>query len=278
VTVDRYDGAGPGWARGASLVYEPIAAELVSLAPRPLTSHVVLDAGAGTGVATAPLVRQGAIPIAVDYSHHMLAVDAANRPPSAVADILAMPLATAAVDDAVAAFVLNHLTDPTGALAELQRVVRPGGSILACVYGTASRSAVRDRIDEVAGGAGWEAPNWYRELKASSAPLLGTAAAMEAAAHQTGLANVCVDERAVDVGVTEPEQLVDYRLGQAHFAGWLEAIGPTADAEVRAAAAEAVRPIMEPYRPIVVFLSATVDRNGSASPSSHSASDRPQVF
>jgi hypothetical protein len=58
--------------------------------------------------------------------------------------------------------------------------------------------------------------------------------------------------------VTEPEQLVDYRFGQAQFAAWLDGIGDTRGGEIRRRAADAVRPIMRPYRPIVVFLAALV--------------------
>jgi SAM-dependent methyltransferase len=114
---------GRGWAAGVELVYGPIAAELIALSPHPLADHTVLGAGAGTGAASRawPPAR----PIAMDLSFGMLARDAAARPPGAVADIRALPLAARSVDDAVAAFVLHHLTDPSAGLAELARVTRP---------------------------------------------------------------------------------------------------------------------------------------------------------
>ena len=61
------------------------------------------------------------------------------------------------------------------------------------------------------------------------------------------------------MGFTEPEQLVDYRLGQAPFAGWLSALGPGRTQEVKALLVDAVRPVMTPYQPLVVFLSAVVN-------------------
>ncbi|HEY5025989.1 MAG TPA: hypothetical protein VII76_13520 [Acidimicrobiales bacterium] len=79
---------------------------------------------------------------------------------------------------------------------------------------------------------------------------------MGRAAKAAGLIDVAVEERAVDVGVTEPEQLVEYRFGQAQFTTWLNQIGTQRAAEVRQRAADAARPIMRPYRPTVVFLSA----------------------
>ncbi|HEY3239607.1 MAG TPA: methyltransferase domain-containing protein [Acidimicrobiia bacterium] len=238
------------------LVYRPIAARLVALSPHPLAGRTVLDAGAGTGAASAALAAAGARPVATDLSWDMLAWDAPARPPCAVADICALPVATASVDDTVAAFVLNHLVEPARGLAELIRVTRPGGAVLAAVFSNRSQSDARDRIDEVATKAGWQVPEWYAEMKANAVPLLGSASDMEAAARAAGLDGVAVDEQPVAVGVTEPEQLVTYRFGQAQFAAWLDQLGPQRAGDISRQAADAIRPIMEPYRPIVVFLTA----------------------
>jgi len=258
MTADHYADAGRRWALGAELVYGPIAAELIATSPHPLAGHTVLDAGAGTGAASRALSTQRARLIAMDISFGMLAWNAAARPPSAVADIRALPLAAHCVDDAVAAFVLNHLTDPSAGLAELARVTRPGGAVLATVFSNTSRDPARDRIDAVAQDAGWQIPGWYAELKANAMPILGSAAAMTAAARAAGLIRVTTQERAVDVGVTEPEQLVSYRLGQPLFASWLDRIGSAFAEGLARKAAETIRPIMRPYRPVVVFLAAQV--------------------
>ncbi|MDQ3946953.1 MAG: methyltransferase domain-containing protein, partial [Actinomycetota bacterium] len=208
------------------------------------------------GAASAALAAAGALPVAMDLSRDMLAWEAAARPPCAVADVRALPIAAASVDDTVAAFVLNHLVDPAAGLAELVRVTRPGGAVLASVFSNESQSDVRDRLDEVAMEAGWQIPDWYAEMKVIAAPLLGSASDMEAAARAAGLTDVAVGERPVDVGVTEAEQLVQYRFGQAQFAAWLDEIGAERADDFRRRAADAIRPIMEPYRPVVVFLAA----------------------
>jgi SAM-dependent methyltransferase len=257
VTADRYASAGRRWAHGATLVYGPIAAELVAMSPHPLAGRTVLDAGAGTGVASSALAATGARPVAMDLSFDMLAWNARARPPSVVADIRALPLPAHSVDDAVAAFVLNHLAVPAAGFAELVRVTRPGGAVLAAVFSNASRSQARDRVDAVAQDAGWQVPDWYLELKATATPVLGTANALGAAARAAGLAGMMVEERPADVGVTEPEQLVSYRLSQPLFAGWLDRIGPRRAKDIASRAAAAIEPIMQPYRPIVVFLAAT---------------------
>jgi SAM-dependent methyltransferase len=48
-----------------------------------------------------------------------------------VGDLAMLPLAAASVDAAASAFVLNFLPDPAAGLAEMRRVVRPGG-VVAC--------------------------------------------------------------------------------------------------------------------------------------------------
>ncbi len=257
MTADRYARAGRRWARGATLVYGPIAAELVAMSRHPLAGRTVLDAGAGTGAVSSALAAAGARAVAADLSFGMLAWNARARPPCVVADICALPVAAGCVDDAVAAFVLNHLADPSAGLAELIRATRPAGAVLAAVFSNASRSQARDRVDAVAQEAGWQVPGWYLELKAVTVPILASAAAMGAAAHTAGLTEVVVEERPVDVGVPEPEQLVSYRLGQPLFASRLDRIGPRRATGIASHAADAIRPIMQPYRPIVVFLAAT---------------------
>jgi len=258
--ADHYAHSGRRWAQGAELVYGPIAAELVAMSPHFLMGRTVLDAGAGTGAVSSALNARRARALATDLSPGMLAWNAATRPPSAVADIRALPLADGSVDDTVAAFVLNHLTDPVSGLAELGRVTRPGGAVLAAVFSNDSRSEARDRVDAVARAAGWQVPGWYTELKTTAVPILGSRAGMASAAREAGLARVHVEERPVDVGVTEPGQLVRYRLGHPIFNGWLDTIGTARAAALAAAAEQAVRGDMRPYRPVVVFLSALVPR------------------
>lgn len=256
MSVDHYTGAARRWAQGATIVYGPIARQLLGTTPHELRARVVLDIGAGTGAASCPLVEAGARPVAVDLSFDMLVWHAAQRPPAAIADATRLPLPDDAVDDTVAAFVFNHLIEPAAGLAQAVRVTRRGGALLASVYANASRSEVRDTIDLAARAEGWDVPDWYTQIKQAAAPLLGTAEEMERAAKQAGLVDVSVDERPIEVGVIEPEQLVDYRLGQAPFVDWLDDLGPARADGVRHRLVETIRPIMRPYRPIVVFLSA----------------------
>lgn len=257
--ADHYAGAGEGWARGAARVYGPLAADLVAAVPHPVAGRTVLDAGAGTGLVSDALRAAGARPVALDRSPDMLH----RRPgdlPAVVADLCRVPLRDAAVDDALGAFVLNHLPEPELALRELRRVVRPAGAVLATVYANSFTSPLRDAVDEAAFARGYRYPAWYRRLREEYAPRLGDVDRMAAAARAAGLTPVDVVEYAADLGLDRAEDLVDYRLGQAHCTDWLAALPAARREEVRDAALAAVAPIMQPYRPGVVRLVATVPR------------------
>lgn len=105
---------------------------LLGLIPHEWT---VADLGCGTGNIAellAPLVRHV---IAVDQSAPMIkAAKKRLRGHKNVefvrGDLLALPQEDASVDAATCALVLHHLDDPAGALAEMRRIVRPGGTAL----------------------------------------------------------------------------------------------------------------------------------------------------
>jgi ubiquinone/menaquinone biosynthesis C-methylase UbiE len=255
--VDRYAGAAHGWATGARRVYQPLAVELVSRTPHSLRGRLVLDVGAGTGLGSAELVKAGSHPIALDRSSDMLAWQRSSRPPAVVGDVTRLPLRDGGVDDVLAAFVLNHLDAPAAGLAELARVTRPGGALLATVYSNASHSAARDRVDAAATAHGFVFPDWYLAMKANVTPLLGSAPAMASTVGAAGWRVRDVAERPVDVGVRSAADLVDYRFGQALYASWLAGLTPADRRAVRRAVIDVVSPVMAPYRPIVVLLVAT---------------------
>jgi SAM-dependent methyltransferase len=103
----------------------------------------VLEAGCGVGAQTAHLVAgsPGARIVAVDVSEESLerararvgARVAARVGAAGVefrrADLYELPFGGASFDHVFVCFVLEHLKDPERALAELRRVLRPGGSI-----------------------------------------------------------------------------------------------------------------------------------------------------
>ena len=250
-----YESAAAGWADGAELVYGPLADALLARAPD-VAGRVVLDLGAGTGAVSHRLVAAGAHVVAVDASLPMLAHRAASRPPGVVGDIARLPLLGGAVDGAAAAFVLNHLTDPVGALIEVRRVLCRGGFVVASVFSTADRPAAKAVIEGVMSAAGWQPPGWYRFLKTVDAQL-GSAPLMVTAAESAGLEHIDVVERAVPTGVTDPHEVVRYRLSQPQFAGFVAGLDDTTRRQVVDECVAAVAVTGEAFVPGVVFLAAS---------------------
>lgn len=88
----------------------------------------VLDLACGTGDFCRELDRRGHRPIGVDLSFGMLRA-ARTDAPLVQGDLLGMPVRSASADGAVCGFALRNLVDLRPFLAELGRVVRPGGRI-----------------------------------------------------------------------------------------------------------------------------------------------------
>ncbi|MEU7638957.1 class I SAM-dependent methyltransferase [Streptomyces sp. NPDC039016] len=97
----------------------------------------ILDAGCGSGPLSAALRDRGAVVTGIDASARMVALarqrlgaDAALH----VGDLSDhLPFADGAFDDVVASLVLHYLEDWVPTLAELRRVLRPGGRLIASV-------------------------------------------------------------------------------------------------------------------------------------------------
>ncbi|GLV81991.1 methyltransferase [Streptomyces lavendulae subsp. lavendulae] len=96
----------------------------------------VLDAGCGTGRALTPLraaVGPSGTVLGVDLTERMLAAAReAGRDADGtllLADVARLPLRDGTLDAVFAAGLIAHLPDPAANLAELARVVRPGGRL-----------------------------------------------------------------------------------------------------------------------------------------------------
>jgi SAM-dependent methyltransferase len=114
--AEEYDAARPSYPKG---VFDALG---------PLDDLVVLDVGAGTGIATRQLVaRQGRV-VAVDAGPIVLRRATSHTPGLAavVADGAALPVRTGTVD-LVCLAQAWHWLDPSSRVAEMHRVLRRGG-------------------------------------------------------------------------------------------------------------------------------------------------------
>ncbi len=118
---------------------------------------VVGDLGCGTGqisAAVAPFVRKV---IAVDSSPEMLDAARDRLASAGPADnvelkrgtLEALPIADATLDAAVAMLVLHHLPEPGQALAEMARVLKPGGRLLVADMLPHDRDSYRQQMGHV---------------------------------------------------------------------------------------------------------------------------------
>ncbi|MEV4053407.1 class I SAM-dependent methyltransferase [Amycolatopsis sp. NPDC049688] len=97
----------------------------------------ILDAGCGAGPLFAALREKGAVVSGIDQSSGMVELARRRLGDGAdlrVADLAGpLPFADAEFDDVVASLVLHYLRDWAPTLAELRRVLKPGGRLIASV-------------------------------------------------------------------------------------------------------------------------------------------------
>ena len=92
----------------------------------------VLEVGCGPGELADRIGRGlGARVVAVDQSERMVELASARGVDARVGDVQELPFADESFDCAVAAWMLYHVADLHRGLAELHRVLRPGGRLVA---------------------------------------------------------------------------------------------------------------------------------------------------
>jgi SAM-dependent methyltransferase len=128
----------------------------------------VLDVGAGTGALTSELGRRGVDAAAADPSPSFVAALERRLPGVDVkaAPAEELPWPDESFDAALAQLVVTFMSDAPAGIAEMRRVVRPGGVVAVCMWDRAGMdmlAAVQRTQQAVPGSAGpTEARTLYR--------------------------------------------------------------------------------------------------------------------
>ena len=101
-----------------------------AIAPQP--GQRILDVATGTGMVARAVAQRGAIVTALDQSEAMLGVAMAHPHPGITfvqGEAEHLPFDDATFDALTFTYLLRYVDDPAATLAELARVVKPGGRI-----------------------------------------------------------------------------------------------------------------------------------------------------
>lgn len=222
--ADLFDRLAEGYDQEVPF-FAAMGERLVSWA-RPIAGARVLDLGAGRGAITRALLDTGAAAeiVAGDVSPGMVRRLAALRLPGVrtrVLDAQALDLPDASFDVVFAGFVLSILPDPEAAIAEVARVLRPGGEL------------VVSRPGPSADGGWWQ---HYGRIVAEFAARVpaGSAPGMQARpdpwddmVERVGLPLVATTRVEVDLPLAGPE--AHWRWLMSHGNRWLYDALPDAD-------------------------------------------------
>ena len=109
--------------------------------------EIIVDAGCGTGIFTFDILASGASVFGLDLSFPMLKKAAVRFHASpfypSVGDILALPFEDSRFDRAVSVTALEFIEDARGAVRELFRVTKSGGTVVVATLNSLSPWALR---------------------------------------------------------------------------------------------------------------------------------------
>ena len=147
----RYDLTNDVLALGQTRLWRRAVVNAVA----PVPGDVVLDLAAGTATSSQPFRDRGAYVVPCDFSLGMLRVGRARQPelPLTAGDALHLPFADAVFDAATMSFGLRNVADVDRALAELARVVKPGGRLVVCEFSHPTWRPLRTIYSEYLMGA-----------------------------------------------------------------------------------------------------------------------------
>ena len=191
----RYDLTNDVLALGQTRLWRRAVVNAVA----PVPGDVVLDLAAGTATSSQPFRDRGAYVVPCDFSLGMLRVGRARQPdlPLIAGDALHLPFGNAVFDAATMSFGLRNVADVHQALAEISRVVKPGGRLVVCEFSHPTWAPLRTVYSEYLMGA---LPSVARSVSSNPEAYVYLAESIQAWPDQPALA-----QRIIAAGWTDVE-------------------------------------------------------------------------
>ena len=129
----QYDDLAGEWWRpggGFEILHWLAAARAALIPPAARPGAILLDAGCGGGLLAPYLAGKGYTQVGVDLRSSGLEQAGAHGVRPVRGDVTGLPLATGCADVVAAGELLEHVPDLAGTVAELCRVLRPGGLLV----------------------------------------------------------------------------------------------------------------------------------------------------
>jgi SAM-dependent methyltransferase len=252
---DAYSAGASAWAKGPERVYGKLAGLLIDMAPTPLTDQVTLDLGAGAGAASRYAARAGARVIAVDSALGMLQHNRGDRPPGTLGDARMLPIRDRGLDVVIAAFCLNHLDDPVLGVREINRVLRPGGYLLASTYAADDNHPVKQVVEQALAEQGWRKPQLYGDVRRAMASW-GTTTLARLAIEAGGMEPTRVERASARFPEMTPKLMIEWRLGLAQSYQFFVGLTATQREQVMERCRELLGSSPEPVVRRVIFVTA----------------------
>ncbi len=160
--ADRYSQRAEAYDGLWSPIIRPAGERLIAHLPLSSTTRHIIDIGTGAGALLPAIQRSapGAVIVGVDRSQGMLRLaKEKHSTPLALMDVQKLALPGNRFEVAVVAFVLFHLPFPERCLAEVNRVLQPGGAV-----GTVTWGSEKEPLASA---------TWDEELQAAGAQVIG---------------------------------------------------------------------------------------------------------
>ena len=128
----NYDKANDLLSFGSARIWRKKVAKLVNSQP----GQTILDLAAGTGSSSIVFLREGVKVVAADFSNGMLEEGRRRHPELefVFADAAALPFADREFDTVTISFGIRNVEKTEVALAEMFRVLKPGGKLVVCEF------------------------------------------------------------------------------------------------------------------------------------------------